>query len=230
MSLTFRRELFACPLRPLQQGRLGDCWLVAMLNSLILRQPFYLFEMVKEVGLRYEVRLAGESYIVDATFPSNGQDGLLGVSDESGLFAPLIEKACTLAVFKRKPLWAVERRSKRGVDYSSPSYIDLDGMPLDFAVGLLLPGCMRIYTKELACCTPFELIFIIKNMGDGRHHINAVVPSVLVTSRQILSMEDVVWCVCPCSLVTKETFNIPPHAVLSRGDSFSFTSELANGA
>ena len=79
-----------------RQGRLGDCWLVAVLAGIAHRLPHLIRTIVQpHVGLQFRVNLLGFYILVDATFPLvNGC--WLGIDPNLCLWAALVEKAFSL--------------------------------------------------------------------------------------------------------------------------------------
>jgi len=93
------RVLFAgaINLEDMHQGRLGDCYLIAPLGSLVHRDPNSIKKMfVKQSGTGHVVRFA-DGHTVTVPILTDAEVALTGTTEGHGLWLAVLEKAISLA-------------------------------------------------------------------------------------------------------------------------------------
>lgn len=163
-----------------KQGAVGDCWLLAVVNSLLLSFPDFLHRIVRPVPgtLQYEVLLGGCRFLVNTCFNHPGAV----VQDTPSFLCRLLEKAvCIWLSLNPTPL-TLKRRQKAGVSSVGYWWRDIDGGYVEKALDLLIGvGMYTVVRCALGHCLPGDLIIVIRWCArQAGWHSEAYVPSMLL--------------------------------------------------
>jgi hypothetical protein len=142
VKISMPENLF--PFNYCEQGQIGDCWLVAVLDTVNFRWQHLLRSILtRESATRFKVRISGTDYEVDDMFPVMG-NLYSGINPLSAPYAALIEKAVAMHFACNQTHFNITKRTNACVALGGVNLLDLHEGTIEQIVPLLFGNQLKI--------------------------------------------------------------------------------------